>query len=231
MKDILGQFSRSDFFAVLPPGFYIFVVIYSCMSLDFITPSNGVPILQVIETLANQIKEQPIYLIFVLFSCYMLGSLCRALPVSWAERSFPPFKAGFLDNGTLKDVVDTINSDQPAIKHDIAKMPKLGDKVDTHVFNFWKDILCVNSIEGFSYYQTFETRVRFFSGIIWASWLGILGGLTVMWRECDCASDIGLAILILSLIMLIAFGSNLRRIRREESKALLLLYSAYLQKL
>ena len=75
MKSFLGQFSRSDFFAVLPPGFYVFVVAYSCAALEFIESSKERTILKVIELLANHIQQQPIFFIFILFACYMLGSI------------------------------------------------------------------------------------------------------------------------------------------------------------
>lgn len=232
MKNFLGQFNRSDFFAVLPPGFYIFVVIYSCAALDFMAPSKELTILIIIEALTNQVQQQPIYLIFILFACYMLGSIFRALPVVWAERSIPPFRTSFPDIDILKEVMETLNKNKDATKHDISKMPSLEDinELPMHVFNYWKDVLCVNSSEGFEYYQTFETRVRLFSGIIWASWSGIFGGLYVMLKEGAFIHNIGLPLLSLSLILLTTFGSNFRRVRRQESRALLLIYSAYLQK-
>jgi hypothetical protein len=230
MKSFLGQFSRSDFFAVLPPGFYIFVVVYSCAALDFIESSKDRTIWKVIESLTDQIQQRPLFLIFILFACYMLGSIFRALPVYWAERSIPPFRADFPYPEILKEVMEVLNMNNDATKHDISKMPSLKDGVPMHVFNYWKDVLCVNSIEGFEYYQTFEIRVRFFSGIIWASWSGIFGGLYVMLREGDFIHNVGLPVLSLSLILLITFGSNFRRVRRQESRALLLIYSAYLQK-
>ena len=99
-----------------------------------------------------------------------------------------------------------------------------------HVFNYWKDILCVNSIEGFIYYQTFETRVRLFAGYYWASWSGIIGGCYIMLKEQTISHDIGFPLFLISLVLIITFGSNFRRVRRQEARALLLIYSAYMQK-
>ncbi len=232
MKSFLSQFSRSDFLAVLPPGFYVFVVIYSCAALEFIEPSKDRTIFKVIKLLANQIQHNPIYLIFILFACYMLGSIFRAFPVVWAERSIPPFHANFPDIDIMKNVIDTLNNNKETTKHDVSKMPLLKDNGEfpMHVFNYWKDVLCINSIDGFEYYLTFETRVRLFSGIIWAAWSGVLGGLYVILKEGDNGLDVGLPILLLSLVLLVAFGSNFRRVRRQESRALLLIYSAYLNR-
>ncbi len=230
MKNILSQFSRGEFFSVLPPGFYIFLVTYSCAALDVIEKPQEQTVLKIFQTLANQIYKQPVFLIFILFACYMLGSIFRALPVYWAEKSIPPFSTDFPYPTVLNEVIEVLNNNHDLTKHDKSKMPSLKDGVPMHVYNYWKDILCVSSSEGFQYYQTFETRARLFSGIIWASWSGILGGLYMILREREISHSVGLPILLISLILLATFGSNFRRVRRQESRALLLIYSAYLQK-
>ncbi len=230
MKNILGQFSRGEFFSVLPPGFYIFLVTYSCTALELIENPQEQTTLKIFQTLSKQIFEQPVFLIFILFACYMLGSIFRALPVYWAEKSVRPFSTDFPYPEILKKVVDELNEHHNITKHDISKMPSLKDEVPMNVYNYWKDVLCVNSSEGFQYYQTFETRARLFSGIIWASWSGILGGFYIIARDQEISHSVGLPILLISLILLITFGSNFRRVRRQESRALLLIYSAYLQK-
>lgn len=232
MKNIIGQFSKSDFFSVLPPGFYIFLVTYSCVALNFIETQAEpkLTILTVFELLFTQIHKQPIILIFILFACYMLGSIFRALPVYWAEKTIPPFCANFPYPDILCEVIETLNTNQSTTIHNISKMPNLKNGVPMHVFNYWKDVLCVNSPEGFEYYQSFETRVRFFSGIIWASWSGIFGALYIILRETNLFHAIGLPLLFLSLVLLITYGANFRRIRRQEARALLLIFSAYLQK-
>ncbi len=234
MKSFLSHFSRGDFFAVLPPGFYIFMVIYSSIYLHFADKNSNPSILDVITELEKHIQGNPVSIIFIVFICYLLGSLFRAMPVNWAVRSIPPFKASFLEKARLNKIIETVNDNVKAIKHDISKMPVLLNKeetkyIDSHIFNFWKDILCINSIEGFEYYQIFETRVRFFSGIIWASWCGIIGGVYMMFQGNDFFNPVGFPIFLLSFILLASFGMNIRRIREEEAKALLLLYSAYLQ--
>lgn len=230
MKNILGQFGRGEFFSVLPPGFYIFVVAYSCVASNFFDETKERTIWNVFESIASHIHQEPIFIVFILFACFILGSIFRALPVRWAERGIPPFRADFPYPSILNEVLEVLNKHQNATMHDKSKIPCLKDGVPMHVFNYWKDVLCVNSVEAFEYYQTFETRSRFFSGIIWASWSGILGGLYVILREGSLVDKIGLPILLLSLILLITFGSNFRRVRRQESRALLLIFSAHLQK-
>ena len=230
MNNILGQFSRGEFFSVIPSGFYIFLVTYSCVAFDLIEKPKEQTVLKIFQSLSNHIYQQPVSLIFILFACYMLGSVFRTLPVYWAEKSIPPFSTDFPSPVVLKEVMETLNNNQNITKHDISKMPSIKDGVPRHVYNYWKDVLCVNSSEGFQYYQTFETRVRLFSGIIWASWSGILGGLYIILREREITSSVGLPILLISLVLLITFGSNFSRVRRQESRALLLIFSAYLQK-
>jgi hypothetical protein len=229
MKDVLSQFSKSEFFSVLPPGFYIFVIIYSCLVLDLGGTTSPKSLFDVFDLLANLIYQQPAYIIFILFASYMLGSIFRALPVRWAEKSIPPFNVGFPYSNFLHEVLGTLNDNIDATKHIESKLPHWKGNLSDHVFNYWKDALCVNSIEGFEYYQTFETRVRFFCGMIWASWFGIIGSLYIIIRLSDITHNIGLPLFLLSLILIITFGSNFRRVRKQEAKALLLIFSAYLQ--
>lgn len=228
MNNILNKFSKGEFFSVLPPGFYIFIVVYSCAYIDFTTSTKNSTLWDNLVLLARQLKDQPVFLIFVLFASYMLGSIFRALPVSWAERTIPPYTSRFPYPEILKDVIDTLNKYQYSTMHDQAKMISYGKEIPMHVFNYWKDVLCVNSIEGFSFYQTFETRVRLFSGIIWSSWAGIVGSVYIFARAKDLNS-IGISLFIISLVLIVTFGSNFRRVRRQEARALLLIYTAYIQ--
>jgi len=223
MKDFLGQFSKSDFFSVLPAGFYIFIVIYSCLTLDFVGTTSPASLFDIFDSLATLMYQQPAYIIFILFASYMLGSIFRALPVRWAEKTIPPFSADFPYPNLLREVLDTLNNNIEATKHTESKLPHWKGNLPMHVFNYWKDALCVNSIEGFEYYQTFETRVRFFCGIIWASWFGIIGSLYIIIRLSDITHNIGLPLFFLSLVLILTFGSNFRRVRKQEAKALLLI--------
>lgn len=237
MRDFLGQFSKSDFFSVLPAGLYIFIVIYSCFPLIFNLIFGGISspasLVDIFDSLATLINQQPAYIFFILFACYMLGSIFRAFPVRWAESSVPPWKKSeFPYPDILREVIDTLKKYSDATKHTESKLPHLEDELPMHVFNYWKDALCVNSIEGFDYYQTFETRVRFFCGMIWASWVGItLSVITIICyiRSPNIVLTIGLPLLVLSVVLILAYGLNFRRVRRQEARALLLIYSAYLQ--
>ena len=228
-QTLVGKFRTSDFFALLPPGFYIFIVTYSCFA---VTSNDAAPpgsLGDIFVSLSDLLHEKPVLVVFVLFSCYLFGSIFRALPVYWAERTVPPFTAQFPYPDILKEVVSTLNSNAGAAKHDPTKMPDVTAGVPMHVFNFWKDTLCVKSPEGFVYFETFETRVRLFAGMIWAAWSGILGGLYITFAAWNVSGPAGLGIFVISLVVLSAFGYNFRRVRRQEARALLTIFAAWLQ--
>ena len=83
-KSLFGHFNRSDFFAVLPPGFFAFTAVYSCLAIDFGAQGPSPSLWSLLEALATQLQQRPMLLIFLLFACYLLGSAFRALPVNWA---------------------------------------------------------------------------------------------------------------------------------------------------
>jgi hypothetical protein len=98
-----------------------------------------------------------------------------------------------------------------------------------YVYNYWKDALCLSTPTGFEYYQTFETRVRFFTGMIWAGLVGIFAALAILVRCQMLFQPVGILLLELSLILFITFSANFRRVRRQEVRALFLIFGAHLQ--
>ena len=230
-QKIVSQFSRNEFFSVLPTGFYIFVVIFSCVTVAYLPSDTVESLWSVLSLLTLHLQNQPILLIFLLFACYLLGSIFRALPVRWAEKTIPPFKALFPYPTVIREVLETLNSHATLTLHNLDNIPNVSENVPMDVFNYWKDTLCVNTVDGFEYYQSFETRSRFFAGIIWAAWIGMLSSVFIfIVRSGNLADGVGMPIFIISFILMMAFGSNFRRVRRQEVKALLLIYIAFLQK-
>ena len=234
-ESIINQFSKSDFFGVLPPGFYSFVAVYSWYSVQFITKPSIEPkpsvesLWGILTKLSGAVQEKPATLVFILFASYLIGSVFRAIPVYWAERLIPPFTKDFPYPITLIEVLATLNAYPETTKHDINKMPKVDKGVPMHIFNYWKDVLCLRSPEGFAYYQTFETRVRFFAGMIWAGLIGSLSGGYLILRFLDLKHPTGLPLFLLSSILLIIFSSNFRRVRRQEARSLVTIFTAYVQ--
>ncbi len=225
-KSMIGQFHKSEFFAVLPPGFFAFTVLYSCVAVDF---SSDPSLWSVLDALASKLQQSPVLLIFLLVGCYLLGSVFRALPVNWIEKSIPPFRVEFPYPQLLKEMVDILSSHGRVTRHDHSKVPDLSMGLPMDVFNYWKDVLCVNSTEGFEYYQSFETRVRLFAGINWAAWVGVIGSLSIVARSGSISNRVAVSLLFLSLVLLATFASNFRRARRQEARALTLIFIAYLQ--
>jgi hypothetical protein len=207
---IISQFNRSEFFATLPSGFYVFFILYSFYEICI----NGTQLCfsQMVYKLASQTKDQPVLLVFIIFACYLIGSIFRALPVQWIENStiiFVPIKnaikaiSDILNPKTEKeevprkfykfpypDILDKmlINIEDSKKQTFIERIPesirKLDEKAKMAVFNYWKAAICLQDIESFSYYQTFETRVRFFSSLICAGWLGIILSLFIYYIDC-----------------------------------------------
>lgn len=229
-KQIVGQFTRSEFFSVLPTGFYVFMLIYSFVIVVSPMGKSLEDLWGVVSLLATQLQNQPVLLIFLLFACYLLGSIFRALPVRWAEKTIPPFKTEFPYPSVIKNVIEEINHHSDLTKHDKKNIPVVNLSVPIDVFNYWKDTLCVNTFEGFEYYQLFETRVRFFAGIIWAAWCGMLASGLILFLTHDLTHGVGLPLIAISIILLLTFGSNFRRVRRQEVRALVTLFIVFLQK-
>lgn len=224
-EKIVSQVNKSDLFAVFPPGFVIFTFVYAVYRTDRQTASLWV----VLQGLADQLQQRPAWIVFVLFAAYLLGNLVRTIPVAFAERMLPPFTDEFPYPEVLRKVRDTLAANAEAACLDTKHLPNLEKGVPLHVYNYWKDALCVGTAAGFDYFQTFETRMRFFTGMLWAGWTGLLGSLVIALRCQMLAHPAGLTMLLLALVILLTFGLNFRRVRRQEARALLLLFVAYLQ--
>jgi len=222
-----NKFSKNELFAVFPPGFYILMVAYSCYVASQACSSSS--LWSVFAKLAGAVRDNPAYLLFILFAAYLFGSIFRALPVAWAERTIPWFTSHFPYENVLEETLSVLNRNTPASKHNPRKGPSLSRGLPKRVFNYWKDALCVNSPEGFEYYQAYEARSRLFAGMIWAGWSGVVGSAVALGFAWRVSPSIGLGMLILSAAMLGAFGCNFRRVRRQEAQALLLIYTAWLQ--
>ena len=81
----------------------------------------------------------------------------------------------------------------------------------------------MNSPEGFRLYQSFEARSRFFAGMFWAGLFGIAGWVWLVIYS-EMARD-RWHLLIPSVILVIVFGSQFRRVRAQESLVLFSVYS------
>ena len=128
----------------------------------------------------------------------------------------------------LEDYLGTLRSNASSTHCSEFATPVIDNIVPMDVFNYWKNVLCINSPDGFRYYQGFEARSRFFSGMFWAGLLGMVGGIwsIIVYPTVPLALW---QILIISTVVALLFGSQFRRIRCQEATALISLYTAYCQ--
>ncbi len=219
---MVSQFPRSEFLSVLPPGLFVLTAAFAAANVQ----SSQQTLWAFLSNFAVQIQNAPLLLLFLLLGSYLLGSVLRALPVNWVERLVPPFGVQFPYPTVIEDVLKTFLQNQSLTGHDVTSIPSINGQLPMHVFNFWKDVLCVSSPGAFEYYQTFETRVRLFAGLTWASSVGVLCAGVAAVRLETVSSPLALAIFLLSAMMLVAFGLNFRRVRRQEVRVLFMLYVA-----
>jgi len=227
---MFDRIEKIDFFAVLPAGFYVFVVLF----IDYhayLAPKafSGGTIWNPILSLAENAGNKPVILALVLFVCYLLGSSLRALPVKWVEQVTPPFRVEFPYPTKLKKALAELKADEKALCFNSEKPPCIGDAVEMSVFNYWKDTLCIEAHQAFAYYQTFEARTRFFAGMFWSGCIGVVGGIAVLRHTAANSLPDKSILLVLSLLIVAIFGSQFRRVREQEARVLLTLFAVHMQ--
>jgi hypothetical protein len=225
----LSRIGNVEFFAVLPAGFYVFLVGYLVLSIDNVNIASTQTIWMMLEPLTKQMHQNPILLLFIIFCSYLLGSIIRTIPVSWAEGLTPPFTIKFPHSERLMKLLEVLNANADATLHDIKKVPKISGKVTMPVFHYWKDALCVYSPHTFAYYERFEARTRFFVGMFWAGAIGLLGSIIMFVRIQNLLFEPAWYLFIMSTILIFSFGLSIHRVRRQETYVLFWCYVAFLQ--
>jgi len=216
---------KVDFFAVLPTGFYILIVgVIVCIS-NSETQSFWEPLNIFIE----EIDKNPSLLILVFFAAYLAGSIIRALKVRWVEYFIPPFRITFPNNETIAKVLAELKGNAAVASLKTDKLPAIDKPVTTVVFNYWKDVLCVNNPVAFDYYESYEARARFFAGMFWAGVLGVFGAIVLAIRMGGIDQGTTWFLFTVSAIILLTFGSQFRSVRDQEVTVLLSIYVAYHQ--
>lgn len=227
---MFDRIEKIDFFAVLPAGLYVFVVLvidyHACLSPDVF--SDGT-IWSPILSLADNAGSRPVILALVIFVCYLLGSSLRALPVKWVEAVTPPFRTEFPYPQKLGKLLDNLKSGLKESEFNADGAPYIGDNITMSVFNYWKDTLCIEARQAFIYYQTFEARTRFFAGMFWAGCIGTVGGMPAFFHTAGDRLPDKSIILIFSLLIVAVFGGQFRRVREQESAVLFTLFTVHIQ--
>ncbi len=222
---MLSRVAHVEFFAVLPAGLYITVVGFMTADVALSPPLDSNVLVRLLEHVEGVQKDAGRVLLAI-FAAYVAGSILRVLPVRWVEQVIPPFKSTFPSIRRLSTFRAEVIANAAHFSHDVTRLPSLGQTVPMSVFNHWKNLVCLNSADGFRYYQDFEARSRFFAGMFWASLVGVVLPLAALhatsWPPV-------LQLIVPSALLLVLFGSQFRRVRAQEAQVLYSVYSALCQ--
>lgn len=228
-KNSIGRITSVEFFAAMPPGLFIFIVAFIAFS-DDLPLENRRSLLDYFLSLSKILHQYPAAILFMLFAAYIFGSIIRSMPVHWAEIVATFRGSEFPYPDVLKKMLDQMKNEATASHLNPDLLPTL-QGVSSHTFNYWKDMLCIRAPEAFSFYQTFEARSRFFTGMFWAGLVGLVSSLIMSIKIITQQYPITPAIhlLFLSVPLIIAFGWQIRRVREQEARLLLALFVAFIQ--
>jgi len=218
---LVGRIARGDFFSVLPGGFFVLLM----AALAMYPPAQTTDFIAAIRPLADGIRENPYYLVLVIFGAFLIGSVIRSLPLVWAERVSPPFHSRFPFHAQLKGALKDLTDNCQAAMFRPEASPDLSKDINRNIWNYWKDTLCCHNEKAFHFYQSFEIRARYAAGLVWAGIGGMIASMT-MFMRCPHAA---LQTIVVSALIYLAFSYNLRRARDAEARALLFLFIAHQQ--
>jgi len=198
-----------------------------------------------INQLIKKTSSEPTSLLLIIFSAYLLGSIFRVFPVSWSEYHFLLGIHKFPYRDKIKELIEEAWKNDKVFQvkkellplNELEKLIPSGESSDTllSVYNYWKDVVCINSPEGFAYYQEFEARTRFFSGMFFAGIFGILiaivAFLEVTYQNKWDGELVNLFYLFCtSFVISIIFALNINNVRTQEARTLTGLYLAQRQR-
>jgi hypothetical protein len=228
-QNTVGRLTSVEFFAAIPPGLFVFLISHAWFSGG---PSAEPPrsLWDYLLSLSTVLQENPAAILFALFGAYLFGSIIRSMPVRWAEKVATFGRSEFPYPTVLRSMLRQMSEEAAASDLEPKRLPKL-ESISSNTFNYWKDVLCIQAPGAFAFYQTFEARSRFFTSMFWAGVSGLVGGLGIavqsLGRSWPLAPSIQL--LVLSAILVVAFGLQLRRVREQEARVLLTLFSVLMQ--
>jgi hypothetical protein len=220
---MLERVGRLEFFAALLPGFFLV-----CAITIAFAPVQMVPTTTLwtrLEGAATHIGGAPPLVVLLAFGAYLIGSLVRIVPLKAVERVIPPGKVLFPHVVEVRRFINTLKEEATAACHEVSLGPTIGNSLSQHVFNHWKNAVCLRSADGFRYYQSFESRSRMFAGMFWAGLVGILCAIITICRTVPNVSRAGVELMVLSLAIVVCFGSQFRRVRVQEAVVLASLFT------
>lgn len=223
----IGRLNSLEFFATIPPGLFILLVCHAVLSAG---GQHADSLWDYLVSLSDTLQQTPAAIVFLLFGAYLFGSIIRSLPVRWAEMVITRRLSKFPYLELLERAVIRMKSEAGATNVKPERLPVL-DGFSSEGFNYWKDAICIHAPGAFAYYQTFEARTRFFTGMFWAGAVGVIGSIAMFaqtWRSDGyLAPSIELAVISIALVA--AFGFQLRHVREEEARVLMTLYAVLAQ--
>jgi hypothetical protein len=225
----IARLTSVEFFAAMPPGLFVCMVAFTSFSVEK-SLSSCDSLWKLLLALAVTLRENPIIILFALFAAFICGSIIRSIPARWAEYVISFGRSPFPYHSLLKDMLDQMEKEADASYLDKTQLPNL-NKMSSITFNYWKDVLCVQSPEAFSFYQTYEARSRFFTGMFWAGAAGFLGSMFMAYNAYlnRCAIVPSLQLFSLSAALILTFGLQIRHVREQEVQVLLTLFIAVMQ--
>ncbi len=238
---------KSEFFAILIPGSFVMGVIVSG-ALAFTQTDANTGKMGRFGTVLDTLKGNWIFAFLAFVMIFLVGNLFRSIRVNRADSIANFLFKRFIKASWLKPLyeepfpyrtfLEKIKTRllQVNLIEDITLPADPKDNSSLHdIYNYWKTVICIETPGSFNITKELEDRVRLFAGMFWAGVGGIIGSIIIslgfIFNEAS-RSVWGLYILfmsIISVIIAIAFGLSLKRVRSQEVISVLLAF-LYLQR-
>jgi hypothetical protein len=236
----LSRIGRFEFIALLGPGVYLTVAcalgggaVYDALDRT----NNDVPA-QMLTTIA---ASWPLATFFF-FIAYLTGSALRACSVTFVDRyigsrfkftASGPFQRALYESNNfpylpmLEHQLEAIRQNRSGLSLQGEILPPV--QTAHTVFNLWKTLVCGKSTALFEYTQELESRVRLFSGMLWASALALVPSAAIFvvilfWSVSPKWLPTMIVLVFSSLLFFIILGWRLRHVRGEEAVMVFLAY-------
>lgn len=236
----LSRVRKSEFFAILAPGFYAISALF-LVTLAWHYAADNVPWWRhTADFLSKYFDRWPVPAAGAFFA-YLIGCVLRAIPVSIADNLCGKVfkiiaREGYetdlysgefpyctMLEGQLK--VLQVNGVETGIE-----VPSCERSAHT-MFNYWKATLCQFAQESFVLTQELEGQVRLFAGMFWSGVVGfsaIVAGVVFVPGLVSSTWFTPLSVYgLLSLTVGVVFGWRLRRVRGDEVRGVFLALAAF----
>lgn len=230
---------RDNFFSILIPGLYIFIVLIIFIWCIFEDIQNLKDPLNFFINFESELSKWPLILVLILAS-YLIGNILRVISVNttdWLCKKLFYWSFFYKNKQTIVRYTTDfpypsfLNSIQNHMENPEYFSEKKRDilKLRTN-FNQWKIKICNKHANLFSYIRFYEENTRLYAGMFWAGFLGFIFSLLILliiyMKGLHNQTWLLFIILCLSCSFIIAFlfGRNLRKIRTREVKHIYLVW-------